>query len=235
MVKKEGGSLSPSLWYWSDHRLEVQYCPQLREPYYNWELEQKVIWWRQPWCWAYLWSSVNWSVCVPLQSALEFPFQRLPFALPSVLCEDFSVTEGKRACANSPSSMSSTSPWAYRSVPSSNSSSQGKHKLLRLEQHLLDAGRLSSCLERPGDLGGGCIILGCGFSSGTFLVKKKVSLFWASQLTFLSLCALLSTTNNASAGEWWDSSKILINMFVNDKTEVINRVIHTHRYTALVR
>ena len=51
---------------------------------------------------------------------------RVDAVLLSVLVEDFSVTEGKRACANSPSSMSSPSPWAYRSGPSSNSPSQGK-------------------------------------------------------------------------------------------------------------
>lgn len=168
MVKKEGGSLSPSLWYWSEHRLEVQYCSWLCEPCFNWELEQKVIWRRQPWCWEYFWSSVSWSVCTRFSLLWRSP-SSVCLLLHCQASEDFTVTEGKLAHANLPSSMSSTSAWAYRSVPSSSSSSQGKHKLLRLEQHLLDAGRVPWCLERPGDLvEGGCVILRCSFSSGTF-------------------------------------------------------------------
>lgn len=43
--------------------------------------------------------------CVyPLRRALECPFQRLPSAWLSVLCEGLTVTEGKQACIHPPSS-----------------------------------------------------------------------------------------------------------------------------------
>lgn len=103
----------------------------------------------------------------PVQGAPESHSQCLPSALLSVLCEGFTVTEGKQACIHPPSSVRSCV-----SIPSSSSSPQGQWKLLRAGTHRLDIGGVPSSLERTGDLGCGCEVLGSPSSSATVLLHN---------------------------------------------------------------